>query len=245
MSCEEILPLIHGHLDGINTEAEEQQLQAHLQTCPACRSLLSMYEQIDAQVQQLEVEAPEQLAAGVMYKIGLEKNGRKRRFGFGRGTAWAAAAAAVVLVIGSGYLGFFGETADNMAMDQRSVTAPNATEFAVTQHDESASDTTTKETSEDATTQPVGDGTGSDTAAAPDGISTLTAGPAVTVYGDGEAWETELLELLQPYAIELDSGRYAVPRSVAEEVAAEYGDRYEIQSSELKDEDNLLVLIPS
>ncbi len=77
MSCEEILPLIHGHLDGINTEAEEQQLQAHLQTCPACRSLLSMYEQIDAQVQQLEVEAPEQLAAGVMYKIGLEKNGRK------------------------------------------------------------------------------------------------------------------------------------------------------------------------
>ena len=232
MSCEEILPLIHGHLDGINTEAEEQQLQAHLQTCPACQSLLSMYEQIDAQVQQLEVEAPEQLASGVMYKIGLEKNGRKRRFGFGRGTAWAAAAAAVVLVIGSGYLGFFGETADNMAMDQRSVTAPNATEFAVTQQDESASDTTT-------------DGTGSDTAAAPDGISTLTAGPAVTVYGDGEAWEPGLLELLQPYEIGPDSGRYAVPRSVAEEVAAEYGDRYEIQSSELKDEDNLLVLMPS
>lgn len=245
MSCEEILPLIHGHLDSINTEAEEQQLQAHLQTCPACRSLLSMYEQIDAQVQQLEVEAPEQLAAGVMYKIGLEKNGRKRRFGFGRGTAWAAAAAAVVLVIGSGYLGFFGETADNMAMDQRSVTAPNAAEFAVTQQDESTTDATAKENSGDAATQPVDDSTESDTAVTPDGISTLTAGPAVTVYGDGEAWETELLELLQPYAIELDSGRYAVPRSVAEEVAAEYGDRYEIQSSELKDEDNLLVLIPS
>lgn len=245
MSCEEILPLIHGHLDSINTEAEEQQLQAHLQTCPACRSLLSMYEQIDAQVQQLEVEAPEQLAAGVMYKIGLEKNGRKRRFGFGRGTAWAAAAAAVVLVIGSGYLGFFGETADNMAMDQRSVTAPNAAEFAVTQQDESTTDATAKENSGDAATQPVDDSTESDTAVTPDGISTLTAGPAVTVYSDGEAWETELLELLQPYAIELDSGRYAVPRSVAEEVAAEYGDRYEIQSSELKDEDNLLVLIPS
>lgn len=245
MSCEEILPLIHGHLDGINTEAEEQQLQAHLQTCPACRSLLSMYEQIDARVQQLEVEAPEQLAAGVMYKIGLEKNGRKRRFGFGRGTAWAAAAAAVILVIGSGYLGFFGETADNMAMDQRSLTAPDAAEFAVTQQDKRATDATTEENDKDTATQPMEDSTESDTAVTPDGISTLTAGPAVTVYGDGEAWEPGLLELLQPYAIEPDSGRYAVPRSVAEEVAAQYGDHYEIQSSELKDEDNLLVLIPS
>ena len=132
-----------------------------------------------------------------------------------------------------------------MAMDQRSVNAPNAAEFAVTQQDESTTDATAKENSGDAATQPVDDSTESDTAVTPDGISTLTAGPAVTVYGDGEAWETELLELLQPYAIELDSGRYAVPRSVAEEVAAEYVDRYEIQSSELKDEDNLLVLIPS
>lgn len=136
-----------------------------------------------------------------MYKIGLEKNGRKRRFGFGRGTAWAAVAAAVVLVIGSGYLGFFGETADNMAMDQRSVTAPNAAEFAVTQQDESTTDATAKENSGDAATQPVDDSTESDTAVTPDGISTLTAGPAVTVYGDGEAWEPGLLELLQPYEI--------------------------------------------
>ncbi|MBS6367878.1 MAG: zf-HC2 domain-containing protein, partial [Clostridiales bacterium] len=82
MSCEEMLPLLHGHLDGANSAAEEAQLQAHLHTCPACRSLLHQYEQMDAQVQQLEVEAPEQLAAGVMYKIGLEKRGKRKRFVF-------------------------------------------------------------------------------------------------------------------------------------------------------------------
>ena len=31
----------------------------------------------------------------------------------------------------------------------------------------------------------------------------LTAGPAVTVKGDGQAWDTKLLQLLQPYETEL------------------------------------------
>ena len=240
MSCEEMLPLLHGHLDGANSAAEEAQLQAHLHTCPACRSLLHQYEQMDAQVQQLEVEAPEQLAAGVMYKIGLEKRGKRKRFAFGRGTVWAAAAV-LVLVVGSGSLRL-----GNVGDDTSSANLQQNTRVQMQSRDELQPETDA--TADLAESQSLPE-SGSPEMAALDSAETdggimLTAGPAVTVKGDGQAWDAKLLQLLQPYETEPDSGRYLVPQEVAQEVLDQFGDRYEIQSGALEPEENLLVLNP-
>ena len=99
MNCDEMLELISGHVDGENTEAQERQLQKHLESCAECRALLQAYEQIDTGLLELTEEPPERLAQGVMYRIGLEKKGQKR-FAFGRWTALGAAAVLALMLAG-------------------------------------------------------------------------------------------------------------------------------------------------
>lgn len=87
------------------TEEEQMALQAHLDSCEECRQIYELTRLTDEAVASLEVEPPERLVEGTMWKIAPEvmekRTGKKpvRRFRFA-GTAIAAVAAAALLVIG-------------------------------------------------------------------------------------------------------------------------------------------------
>jgi hypothetical protein len=248
MSCETILPLIHGHLDGMNSEAEEAQLQAHLRDCPTCRALMEQYAQIDAQLQTMEVEPPEQFTAGVMYKV--RSGSRKKRFAFGPVTM-VAAAAALLLVIGSGQItSFLGSGGSDSAMTTEDVVRgmPQYTAEENTSTENQTTTATTSDTAPDTSVEHSADTAPTESSDPETGAAinpaTLTASPtpAVTVHGDGTAWTEDLLELLAPYQSGDATDAYLVPKTVAEEVIAQYEGRYTIEVGSLNETDNLLVL---
>ena len=73
MNCDEYLPLISGHLDGANSDFEEHRLQEHLQTCEACRALLSQMEQNDALLKGSAAVPPADLTDRIMRQVRKEK----------------------------------------------------------------------------------------------------------------------------------------------------------------------------
>lgn len=73
MNCDEYLPLISGHLDGANSGFEERRLQEHLQTCEACRALLSQMEQNDALLKGSAAAPPADLTERIMREVRKEK----------------------------------------------------------------------------------------------------------------------------------------------------------------------------
>jgi len=101
MICKEAMLLISGHLDQVNTEEEELQLQAHLKDCAACRELLALLRGQDAAIGAMTQEAPPSLCGNVMQAIRQDMAAKKRQR-----RAWrsAAVAAALVAVIGIGSL---------------------------------------------------------------------------------------------------------------------------------------------
>ena len=103
MQCDQMLELISGHIDGVNTPEQEQQLQDHLSSCEACRKILEAFTQIDSGLAQLQSEPPADLAANVMKQIEAEPvKPARRKFFFGPGTAIGAVAAVLALLLGSG-----------------------------------------------------------------------------------------------------------------------------------------------
>lgn len=104
MTCEDALALLSGHLDGENTQEEEQALLAHLQVCDECRALLSAFEEVDAGVLALEAEPPQGLRDQILESVRRERPVRLRR----RMAPWAvpvvSAAAVVAILLGTGIL---------------------------------------------------------------------------------------------------------------------------------------------
>lgn len=139
MTCEEAWPLLSGHMDGENTPEEEEKLRAHLSICPACKELLEAYEGVDRQVAKLNVEAPEGLKEGVMYRIRTQKQPQKknRKWFIGPGTAVGVVAAILVLLVGTGKVqvpGLKANTADAGAQS----TSQAATAAAAVEDDKQA-----------------------------------------------------------------------------------------------------------
>lgn len=95
-------------IDGELSEADENALQAHLDSCEDCRKLAEFYQQLDTSVASLEEEPPERMAQGIMYQIApdyvAKKTGKRVRNYRFFGTALGAIAAAFVLLIGTGKL---------------------------------------------------------------------------------------------------------------------------------------------
>lgn len=77
MNCYEILPLLSGHIDQMNTAQEETALQEHLSSCPECRALLAQMEQNDALLRRGTVQPPADLTDRIRKEI--RKNGRRSR----------------------------------------------------------------------------------------------------------------------------------------------------------------------
>ena len=99
MRCEDALLLISGHIDGENTQLEEQMLQEHLADCEACRAILQAWEEVDLGIASLTEEAPADLCQKVIASIGAPKKKQKWWPGLA-----AAAVVALVIGLGSGYL---------------------------------------------------------------------------------------------------------------------------------------------
>lgn len=105
MLCEAVLELISGHIDGMNTPAEEAALQAHLSECEACRRKLASMEAIEFRTRRLRAEPPAQLKANIMQAIQAEakqkKTSRHSRW-IAPVTALGAVAAVLALTLGTG-----------------------------------------------------------------------------------------------------------------------------------------------
>lgn len=98
MSCERYLELLSGHIDGVNNEEQERELQAHLKDCAHCRARLESYRQMEQGIGELTQEVPEGFAAGVMARLPARKAARRRAVWLR--PLFGAAAAALVLLVG-------------------------------------------------------------------------------------------------------------------------------------------------
>ena len=97
MKCNQIFPLLSGHLDGANSEIEERRLQQHLKTCRHCREFLTQMEENDALLASQEAQPPADLTNRIMSQIRKEE--KKPRLGkrFIVSTAATGLAAAALL----------------------------------------------------------------------------------------------------------------------------------------------------
>ena len=101
MNCENALELMNRELDEALTAEESAALQAHLDACPDCRETRRQLHELDALLQESELEPPAALHDGVMQAIRQEQKKKPRR-------AWipaAAIAAAAALVLLAGRAG--------------------------------------------------------------------------------------------------------------------------------------------
>lgn len=99
MNCEEYFHLISGHLDGCNSETEENQLQQHLKSCENCRGILAQLQENEQLLSQSTVAPPVDLTERIMNAVRKEpKKKSKKRFYTSFAAAGLAAAALLALV---------------------------------------------------------------------------------------------------------------------------------------------------
>ena len=235
--CEKYLDMISSYADGELEDAAE--LEAHLETCEECRSLLEAYRGI-SDAMSIEEDVPENFAAGVMAKVDLyeqntAKRGRKRNLGIAGRWIGIAACIAVVLVafprmpgLGCGASGADAaagmsagavmEPADsgyggNFGGTNETAMPESSDEYSYTDADDA--DYVTSTTTESDVT---------DSAVVEDGKTSVVEkeiGLIVTVYG-GEIPEVLLNSDYEAVYFENGDIEYIVPVSVALDIAAEY-----------------------
>lgn len=98
MQCEDYLLLISGHIDKMNTEAEEAALQAHLEACAECRAVLAQMEAADTALSAARVEPPADLTKRIL--SGVKKSRRIPRKFYALTAASLAAAAMLGIFVG-------------------------------------------------------------------------------------------------------------------------------------------------
>lgn len=99
--CNEYLPLLSAHIDGMNSEIEERRLQQHLRSCAHCRERMRELEEADAALRAAKVEPPADLTGRIMAQVRSEprKKAAPRRKYLSLGAAGLAAAAMLALVV--------------------------------------------------------------------------------------------------------------------------------------------------
>ena len=125
-TCEDYIADMNLSIDGLLTPEEEQALQAHLADCPKCRSLYQSYRDIQAAIDEAEVEPPKGLAHSVMTQIHQEKvrHSPKATLKRMRFTLVAAVLALVVIAAGK-YIGTpHGNTAVSSTPETAAAEAP-------------------------------------------------------------------------------------------------------------------------
>lgn len=192
MTCEDAMMLLSGHLDGVNTQEEESELFAHLQTCSGCRDLLAAFEAADAGIAALEAEPPAGLTDRILDAVRQEPRRRKSA------RPWlvpVATAAAVAVVCWAG-LQALPQMSTSTAVDNAVPAQMTRTETTVT------ADCATAETEETETESFTA------TATAPENTID-TADPeaaSVTSQADLEAYAAELSAAETAAVLVLDAG---------------------------------------
>lgn len=92
MTCQDIPELLSASLDGELTSDEQAQLDAHLNTCPACRALYEELAGLHA-ADVWEAEVPPELASRIMKDLPAQRPGKVIYW-----KRWGAMAAAIALV---------------------------------------------------------------------------------------------------------------------------------------------------
>lgn len=82
MNCENALELMNRELDEALTAEESAALQAHLDACPDCRETWRQLHELDALLQESELEPPAALHDGVMREIRQEQKRSRAGPGF-------------------------------------------------------------------------------------------------------------------------------------------------------------------
>ncbi|MFQ8837563.1 MAG: anti-sigma factor family protein [Oscillospiraceae bacterium] len=82
MNCENALELMNRELDEALTAEESAALQAHLDACPDCRETWRQLHELDALLQESELEPPAALHEGVMRAIRQGQKGSRAAHGF-------------------------------------------------------------------------------------------------------------------------------------------------------------------
>ena len=104
ISCEEALELLSLQLDGALTSEQMQALDAHLASCPSCRTIQEELRAVDEALPALEQEPPAQLRDGVMRQIRRQSRHKKEQTVFLRFVAVCAAAAALLALLSGFHL---------------------------------------------------------------------------------------------------------------------------------------------
>ncbi len=102
MNCDFDITLISGHLDGENTQAEDERLLAHLETCAHCRELLAIMQENDARLKEETVQPPLDLTNRIMQQVRKQPKKSKKPFYISVAASGLAAAAMLALVISGG-----------------------------------------------------------------------------------------------------------------------------------------------
>ena len=121
MNCDEALGLLSAELDGMLSEQEHAQLQAHLDGCADCRRVFAAMRDVDAMLPETQLEPPEALRSTVMREVRADASRRaqKKRW---VPVALIGAAAAAALILGAAGLiempGFSGKHQSTAALHE-------------------------------------------------------------------------------------------------------------------------------
>lgn len=96
--CAKYNTLINEYIDGELSEPEAKQLREHLDSCPDCRSYLSLLETVGKQLKNTLEEPPAELKESIMNRLRAEPQKKKQRLiSYGRYAAIAAVFCVVLL----------------------------------------------------------------------------------------------------------------------------------------------------
>jgi anti-sigma factor (TIGR02949 family) len=96
--CAKYNTLINEYIDGELSEPEAKQLREHLDSCPDCRSYLSLLETVGKQLKNTLEEPPAELKESIMNRLRAEPQKKKQRLIiYGRYAAIAAVFCVVLL----------------------------------------------------------------------------------------------------------------------------------------------------
>ena len=135
-NCEEYVELISVYADGELSESDKGKVEAHLNECADCSSILAVYREISETMEDSKIPAPESVRVGVMEKIektreeriaaNLKKSGRVSII-LTRYVPIAACLVFLLLTIPR----FFGTGRDmNNSKSDAALSVPSATGFA-------------------------------------------------------------------------------------------------------------------
>ncbi|MBE6985700.1 MAG: hypothetical protein E7434_08885 [Ruminococcaceae bacterium] len=102
MNCDDYISLFSGHLDGVNTTAEEELLQAHINTCEECRVLLSAMKKNDALLKDSKLQPPADLSQRIMQQVRQNPKKTSKKSFYISLTASGLAAAAMISLVAIG-----------------------------------------------------------------------------------------------------------------------------------------------